>query len=72
MKRYYCDRCGKEIDLDADGFAQMCVQWWNRGMNAERMEYKPDFRRREGYETFMFCAGCANETFGQLDGMEDA
>ena len=72
MKRYYCDKCGKHIDIDSDGFAQMRVQWWSRGMNSERMEYKPDYRRREGYEEFMLCAECANETFGQLEGMEDA
>jgi hypothetical protein len=31
MKRYFCDRCGKHIDIDKDGFAQMSVQWWSRG-----------------------------------------
>ena len=72
MKRYYCDRCKREIDLDADGFAQMRVQWWSRGTNSERMEYKPDFRHREGSEDFMLCARCANDTFGQIEGMEDA
>lgn len=72
MKRYYCDRCKREIDLDRDGFAQMRVQWWSRGANSERMEYKPDFRHREGYEDFMLCATCANEVFGELEGMEDA
>ena len=71
MKRYYCDRCGKHIDLDADGFAQMRVQWWSRGMSADRMEYKPDYRHREGCEEFMLCAKCANDTFGELEGMED-
>lgn len=71
MKRYFCDRCGRHIDIDSDGFAQMHVQWWSRG-GAERMEYKPDFRHRDGYEDFMLCAGCANETFGQLEGMEEA
>lgn len=70
-KRYYCDKCGKHIDIDKDGFAQMTVQWWSRG-GAECMEYKPDFRHRDGYEDFMLCAKCANEVFGQLDGMEDA
>lgn len=76
MKRWFCDRCGREIDLDHDGFARMRVDWWSRGEvrshNAERMEYKPDFRHREGTEEYMLCAKCANETFGQLDGMEDA
>ena len=72
MKRYYCDKCGKHIDIETDGFAQMRVMWWSRGENAERMEYKPDFRRREGFEDFMLCAKCANDTFGQLEGMEDA
>lgn len=70
-KRYFCDRCGKHIDIDSDGFAQMHVYSWSRG-GAERMEYKPDFRHRDGYEDFMLCAKCANEVFGQLDGMEDA
>ena len=70
-KRYYCDKCGKHIDIDKDGFAQMTVQWWSRG-GADRMEYKPDFRHRDGYEEFMLCAKCANDVFGQLDGMEDA
>lgn len=70
-KRYFCDRCDKEIDIDSDGFAQMHVYSWSRG-GAERMEYKPDFRHRDGYEDFMLCAKCANEVFGQLDGMEDA
>lgn len=72
MKRYYCDRCKCEIDLDQDGFVQMSVQWWSRGTNSERMEYIPDFRHREGNEIFMLCAKCANETFGELDGMEGA
>lgn len=72
MKRWFCDRCGKEIDLDHDGFAQMRVTWWSRGKNAERMEYKPDLRHRDGYEEHMFCAECANETFGKIEGMEDA
>lgn len=72
MKRYFCDKCGKEIDIDHDGFAQMHVMWWSRGSGADKMEYKPDFRQREGYEDFMVCAGCANEFFGQLEGMEEA
>lgn len=71
-KRYFCDRCEREIDIDRDGFAQMHVTWWSRGENAERMEYKPDFRHRDGYEDFMLCAKCANEVFGQLEGMEGA
>lgn len=70
-KRYYCDRCEREIDIDRDGFAQMHVTWWSRG-GSERMEYKPDFRHRDGYEDFMVCAKCANEVFGRLDGMEGA
>ena len=70
-KRYFCDRCDKEINIDSEGFAQMHVYRWSRG-GAERMEYKPDFRHRDGYEDFMLCAKCANEVFGQLDGMEDA
>jgi hypothetical protein len=70
-KRYFCDRCDKEINIDSDGFAQIHVYSWSRG-GAERMEYKPDFRHRDGYEDFMLCAKCANEVFGQLDGMEDA
>lgn len=70
-KRYFCDRCEREIDIDRDGFAQMHVIWWSRG-GAERMEYKPDFRHRDGYEDFMVCAKCANEVFGQLEGMEEA
>jgi len=70
-KRYFCDRCDKEINIDSDGFAQMHVYSWSRG-GAERMEYKPDFRHRDGYEDFMLCAKCANEVLGQLDGMEDA
>ena len=70
-KRYFCDRCGKEINIDSDGFAQMYVYSWSRG-GAERMEYKPDFRHRDGYEDFMLCAKCANEVFGKLAGMEDA
>ena len=48
-KRYFCDRCEREIDIDRDGFAQMHVMWWSRG-GSERMEYKPDFRHRDGYE----------------------
>lgn len=72
MKRYFCDRCGGEIDLDHDGFAQMRVEWWSRGENAERMEYRPDFRHREGTEEYMMCAECANETFGHLAGMEES
>lgn len=71
MKRYYCDHCGRLIDLDADGFAQMRVMWWSRG-GAERMEYKPDYRHRDGYEEYMFCSKCANEVFRHLEGMEDA
>lgn len=71
-KRYYCDRCGRLIDLDRDGFAEMSVQWWCRGENSERLEYKPDYRHREGYEKFMICAKCANEVFVNLEGMEDA
>ena len=70
-KRYFCDRCDKEINIDSDGFAQMHVYSWSRG-GSERMEYKPDFRHRDGYEDFMLCAKCANEVFGQLDGMEGA
>lgn len=71
MKRYYCDKCGKHIDIDKDGFAQMRVTWWCRG-GADRMEYRPDFRHRDGNEEFMVCATCANEMFGKLVGMEDA
>lgn len=71
MKRYFCDRCGKQIDIDKDGFAQMRVMWWCRG-GVERMEYKPDQMRRDGYEDFMACAACANDMFGQLVGMEEA
>lgn len=71
MKRYFCDRCGKHIDIDEDGFAQMHVMWWSRG-GADKMEYKPDPRHRDGYEDFMVCAKCATEFFGQLEGMEEA
>lgn len=71
MKRYFCDKCGKEIDIDTVGFALMRVQWWSRG-GSEKMEYKPDFRHRDGYEEFMVCAKCANEMFGHLEGMEHA
>ena len=46
-------------------------KWWSRGENAERMEYRPDFRHREGTEEYMMCAACANETFGHLAGMEE-
>lgn len=73
MKRWFCDRCGGEIDLDHGGFAQMRVMWWSRGEGkVDRMEYKPDLRHRDGNEEFMLCAKCANATFGLLDGMEDA
>lgn len=71
MKRYFCDRCGKCIDIESDGFAQMRVMWWSRG-GADRMEYKPDFRHNDGYEEYMMCSRCANDTFGHLEGMEDA
>lgn len=51
----------------------MRVTWWSRGEGkADRMEYKPDYRHREGHEEYMLCSKCANETFGQLEGMEDA
>jgi len=73
MKRYYCDKCGKQIDIDHDGFTEMRVTWWVRGgANAERLEYKPDYRHREGNESYMMCAECTNEVFGKLEGMEDA
>lgn len=72
MKRYFCDKCGKPIDIERDGFAQMQVMWWSRGDNSERMRYRPDFRHREGYEEYMMCAACANEVFGKLEGMEEA
>lgn len=71
MKKYFCDRCGKEIDIDKDGFAQMRVAWWSRG-GADRMEYKPDARHSDGSEEHMMCAKCANEVFGTLAGMERA
>ena len=71
MKRYFCDKCGKHIDIDYDGFAQMQVSWWCRG-GSEYLKYQPDVRHRDGYEEFMMCATCANETFGGLEGMEDA
>lgn len=69
MKRYFCDKCGKHIDIDKDGFAQMRVTWWSRG-GVDRMEYIPDPRHRDGNETYMVCARCANEIFGGLEGME--
>lgn len=72
MKRYYCDKCGKPIDIERDGFAEMRVMWWSRGDNSERMRYMPDFRHREGTENHMVCAACANEVFGKLEGMEGA
>lgn len=72
MKKWFCDKCKKEVNIDQDGFAQMKVYWWHKGANGDRMEYKPDYRHREGYEEFMMCAECANEVFGQLDGMEKA
>lgn len=72
MKRYFCDKCNREIDIDTDGFAQMRVMWWSRGSGADKMEYKPDLRHRDGYEEHMLCAKCANEVFGQLAGMEEA
>ena len=71
MKRYFCDKCGKQIDIDTDGFAQMRVIWWCRG-GVDRMEYKPDPLHRDGYEDFMVCAKCANDMFNGLEGMEDA
>lgn len=71
MKRYFCDHCGKLVNIEADGFAQMRVTWWSRG-GADKMEYKPDLIHRDGYEEFMMCAKCANEVFGHLEGMEDA
>ena len=71
MKRYFCDKCGKHIDSDYDGFAQRQVSWWCRGVS-EQLKYQPDIMHRDGYEEFMMCATCANETFGGLDGMEDA
>ena len=72
MKRYFCDKCGKQIDIESDGFIQMSVQWWSRGNNADCLEYKPDFRHREGYEEYMMCAECTNEVFGKLEGIEGA
>lgn len=73
MKRWYCDRCGAEIDIDHGGFVQMRVTWWSRGDGkADRMEYRPDPYHRDGNEEFMLCAKCANETFGQLEGMVGA
>lgn len=70
MKRYYCDKCGAEIDIDHGGFAQMRVMWWCRGEGkAARLEYRPDEMHRDGYEDFMACAKCATEMFGELDGM---
>lgn len=71
MKRYFCDKCNKQIDIEHDGFAQMRVMWWSRG-GIERIEYKPDLMHRDGCEEFMVCATCANEMFGQLEGMEEA
>lgn len=71
MKRYFCDKCGKHIDIDSDGFAQMRVTWWCRG-GSERLRYQPDERHRDGYEEFMVCAACANDIFNGLEGMEDA
>lgn len=71
MKRYFCDRCERKIDIEADGFAQMRVMWWSKG-GVDRMEYRPDMMHRDGNEDFMLCAKCANEVFGQLDGMEEA
>lgn len=71
MKRYFCDKCGKQIDIGSDGFAQMRVMWWSRGV-IDRMEYKPDLLHNDGYEEFMMCASCANDTFGKLEGMEEA
>lgn len=71
MKRYFCDKCSKHIDIDKDGFAQMRVTWWSRG-GVDRMEYRPDPIHRDGNEDFMVCARCANEMFGNLEGMEDA
>lgn len=43
MKRYFCDKCGKHIDIDYDGFAQMQVSWWCRG-SSEQLKYQPDIR----------------------------
>ena len=39
MKRWFCDRCGGEIDLDHGGFAQMRVMWWSRGEDIYEMAY---------------------------------
>jgi hypothetical protein len=36
------------------------------------VDYKPDYRHRDGYELFMMCAKCANEVFAHIEGMEDA
>jgi hypothetical protein len=71
VKRYFCDRCGKHVDIESDGFAQMRVMWWARG-GVDRMEYRPDPLHSDGNEDFMLCAACANKVFGSLDGMEDA
>ncbi len=71
MKRYFCDKCGTHIDIDKDGFAQMRVTWWSRG-GVDRMEYMPDPIHSDGNEDFMVCARCANEMFGELEGMETA
>lgn len=71
MKRYYCDRCDRHIDIDSDGFAQMRVMWWCRG-GSERLAYRPDIMHRDGDAVYMFCAKCANEVFGKLEGMEQA
>lgn len=71
MKRYFCDRCKKEIDIEQDGFAQMRVTWWCRG-GADKMEYRPDHLHCNGNEEFMMCAECANNVFGVLDGMVEA
>lgn len=71
MKRYYCDKCGGEIDIEHDGFVQMRVTMWSRG-GRDRLEYKPDTIHSDGYEDFMMCAKCANEAFGTLGGMDRA
>ena len=70
MKRYFCDRCGKEIDIEKEGFSQMRVTWWTKG-GVDKLEYKPDVLHRDGNEDFMFCASCSNQTFGELAGMEE-
>lgn len=71
MKRYFCDKCGDEVDIESDGYVQMRVTCWSHG-GRKPMEYVPDPLHNDGYEEYMMCASCANDVFGTLEGMERA